>query len=214
MNAVEVRGVSVRYSRDVEAIRNVSFSLAAGSFLGVIGPNGGGKTTLLKAILSLVPLESGTIEVNVKPVSYVPQYATMSHEFPITVEEVVASALEAGSLRAFRKTRKREATPFLEEVGLAHLSRRLVGELSGGEFQRMLIARSLAARPALLLLDEPTANVDASSRKEVKKLLERLHERGMTIILVTHAIHGIRALVDRVVSIDGTLTEVVGNGNL
>jgi len=214
MNALEISRLSVRYSGNVDALHDANLIVEDGAFYGIVGPNGGGKSTLLKAVLSLVPWE-GKILVFGKPwkghserVGYVPQYGTMSRSFPITVKEVVATGFHDGKLHPLSKSRADDAMPFLEEVGIERLSGRMVDELSGGEFQRLLIARALAVQPRMMLLDEPTASVDPSSRESIKSLLAHLHDGGMTIVMVTHDVHGIQHLVDHVAYVDGTVKEV------
>ncbi|HOO28865.1 MAG TPA: ABC transporter ATP-binding protein, partial [Lachnospiraceae bacterium] len=183
------------YYGDTAAITNICLTVEKGEFLGIIGPNGGGKSTLLKAILGLVPVTAGNILVYGQAVKksriavgYVPQFATMDRRFPISVLEVVLTGrLKAGlSLFAKYSGEDREvAYTQLKRVGIEHLAKRQISELSGGEFQKLLIARALMVHPALLLLDEPTASVDVKSREQIYHLLKELNDE-MTIVLVTH----------------------------
>lgn len=188
--AVVVKNLTVRYG-EIEAIKDVFLDVEVGEYLGIIGPNGGGKTTLIKAILGLIKPTSGSITVNggVKfGIGYVPQFAVMDKNFPITLMEVVMTGkLNKNFLPFFNynKTDRKKALKIIEQVGLKGFENRQVSELSGGEFQKMLIARALISKPKLLLLDEPTASVDSVSRENIFSLLSELN-KNMTIILVTH----------------------------
>lgn len=215
--AVAIRSLSVRYE-NTSALTDISFSVADGDYLGIIGPNGGGKTTLLKSILGLIPVEVGHIEVYghepgtaKKLIGYVPQITMLNHRFPITVRQVVLTGkLPEGLPLLHRYTiedRKR-ADELLHQVGIAHLADRQIGQLSGGEFQRMLIARALAVEPKLLLLDEPTASVDPRSRTQIFELLQELNRR-MTIILVTHDLMAVSSYVTSMACIN---TQLVYHG--
>jgi zinc transport system ATP-binding protein len=192
--AFEVRNLSVEYS-GAPALSGVSFAVPEHEFLCIIGPNGGGKSTLIKAALGLIPHYSGSIRLFGKPASqskgsagYVPQSSSVDRLFPITVEEVVLSGIPGPSMRPFRKfgaDEKKRADYTLSRVGIRHCAKRRIRELSGGEFQRMLIARALVSDPDILFLDEPTASVDARSRSQIFSLLGELRA-SKTIILVTH----------------------------
>jgi zinc transport system ATP-binding protein len=192
--AVTIDNLSVFYGQ-TSAIADVCLKIQDGDYLGIIGPNGGGKSTLLKAILGLVPISSGTVQIFGKEsrchgttVGYVPQFATMDKNFPITLIEVVLTGrIKSGLSPFFRFSTKDKAIAYniLDHVGISHLANRQISELSGGEFQKMLIARALATSPKLLLLDEPTASVDAGSQAQIYHLLEELN-KNMTIIIVTH----------------------------
>jgi zinc transport system ATP-binding protein len=201
--AIHIENLSVYYGKTV-AIKNICFDVKEGEFLGIIGPNGGGKSTLLKAILGLIPITTGSIQIfgqktgkNKRSVGYVPQFATMDKHFPISVFEVVLTGRLKPGLSPFMRYSKEDkkiAIRQLERVGISHLIKRQISELSGGEFQRLLIARALTVNPKLLLLDEPTASVDASSRNQIYSLLEELNKE-MTIVLVTHDLLAISSKV-------------------
>ena len=208
-NVIEIKNLSVFYG-DIPAVTGINLTVSEGEYLGIIGPNGGGKSTLLKAVLGLVPKTSGTISVCGKSpaksrglVGYVPQAAQMDKRFPITPYEVVLTGcLKPGLCPFFQYSRRdrERAAEILEKVGIYNLASRHISELSGGEFQKMLIARALTMNPEILLLDEPTASVDASSRNQIYRLLEELNQ-NMTILLVTHdmlaissQVHGLACL--------------------
>ncbi len=211
--ALNIHNLSVYYGQ-TPAIAGICLDVPEGEYLGIIGPNGGGKSTLLKAILGLVPISSGTVQVygekpgNTKtPVGYVPQFAALDKQFPITLLEVVLTGCLKRGLSPFCRftTKDKElAYALLERVGIRNLANRRISDLSGGEFQKMLIARALAVHPKLLLLDEPTASVDAVSRNQIYALLAELN-KDMTIILVTHDLLAISSQVHKLACLNGNL---------
>lgn len=211
--AVLINNLSVYYGQ-TPAITGVYLDVADGEYLGIIGPNGGGKSTLLKAILGLVSISSGTVQVygdgnkkSRKLIGYVPQFTSLDKQFPITLFEVVLSGCLKQGLSPFHRYTAKDkelASELLERVGLESLANRQISELSGGEFQKMLIARALAVNPKLLLLDEPTASVDAVSRDQIYGLLAELN-KSMTIILVTHDLLAISSQVHRLACLNGHL---------
>lgn len=211
--AIQIENLSVYYG-DTPAITNVSFDVNEGEFLGIIGPNGGGKSTLLKAMLGLIPITTGSIQIYGQEqeekrttLGYVPQFATMDRRFPIAAEEVALTGRLKSGLSPFMKYSKADkeiAYEQLKRVGIESLAKRQISELSGGEFQRLLIARALAVNPKLLLLDEPTASVDASSREQIYHLLEELNKE-MTIVLVTHDLLAISSKVGKLACLNGNL---------
>jgi zinc transport system ATP-binding protein len=175
-------------------LEGVSLRVGAEDLVAIIGPNGGGKTTLLRVILGLIQPTRGTVRTWGDPpaqrrnaIGYVPQQARLDPLFPITVERVVAMGrlYRTGPLRRLMRADREAVARALETVGLAHLRGRQAGRLSGGELQRVLIARALCVEPKLMLLDEPTANVDASAADEIYRVLEALN-RTVPIILVSH----------------------------
>ena len=211
--AVKIENLSVYYGL-TPAVTGICLDIDEGEYLGIIGPNGGGKSTLLKALLGLVPVSSGTVSIFGKPpeknraqIGYVPQVASVDKSFPISVLEVVMSGrLKRGLTPFFRFSDEDRAAAqgLLEQVGIEQLGGRQISQLSGGQFQKMLIARALAVSPRLLLLDEPTASVDASSRAQIFSLLSRLNQ-SMTIILVTHDLLAISSQVRRLACLSGQL---------
>jgi len=205
--AIEVNDVGVKYGRQT-VLKDVSFELEKGNFLGIIGPNGGGKTTLLKVLLGLVKPDNGTVKIFGKTVNksgdivgYVPQRMNFDIQFPISVWEVVLMG-RVGSLGLkpfFSKKDKKIASHSLELVDMLEYKDRQFSKLSGGQQQRVLIARALADRPKILLLDEPTASVDEQIRTNIYELLEELNrEEGITIVLVSHDIGVISSHVEKV----------------
>ncbi len=210
--AVDLRGVSAGYGA-ADVIEDVSLQVPPGEFLGIIGPNGGGKSTLLKVILGLLPARCGAVrllgeppQVSRRRAGYVPQYAAFTRDFPIAVRDVVLTGrLGRGGLRlGFSAADREVAWRCLEETEIPHLARRPVGALSGGELQRALIARALAAEPEVLLLDEPTANIDPGVERNLFALLADLNRR-MTILVVSHDLGFISGQVRRVACLNRTL---------
>ncbi len=211
--AILTENLTVYYG-NTPAITDVCLNVADGEYLGVIGPNGGGKSTLLKTILGLVQPSSGSVAVyNRAPgnsggvIGYVPQFASMDRHFPISVLDVVLTGFLKNGLSPFHRytgENKIKAKEILGTVGMASLAGRQISELSGGEFQRMLIARALAVNPKLLLLDEPTASVDAASRVHIYSLLAELN-KSMTIVLVTHDLLAVSSQVSRLACLNGRL---------
>jgi len=175
---------------------HINLTLDEGGFLGLIGPNGGGKTTLMKLILGLMQPDSGKVEVFGKSplkargsIGYVPQYARFDFDFPIRVLDVTLMGRlgPSGYFHLYSKRDKEIALHALEQVGMTNYSEQQIGKLSGGQLQRVLIARALTAEPNLLLLDEPTASLDTQIGQSFYQLLEQL-SMTMTIVLVSHDI--------------------------
>jgi ABC-type Mn2+/Zn2+ transport system ATPase subunit len=182
-----------------------------GLFVGMIGPSGAGKTTVLKAMLGLVPRVSGEVRVagrEVRPgkppvgIGYVPH---VDWSFPVTVESVVLMGKVGGIKQTPWATRheKRQVHAVLERLGIGQLAGRHIRDLSGGQQQRTFLARALVGNPEVLFLDEPTASVDIKTRDEILHLLVELNQRGMTIMMTTHELNTIAAHLPWVVCING-----------
>lgn len=211
--ALSIKNLSVYYGQ-TPAIADVCLDVTDGEYLGILGPNGGGKSTLLKALLGLVPISSGSVQIyghqlreKSTLIGYVPQFTSLDKRFPITLGEVVLSGRIKRGLRPFFRYTQYDrhlAQELIQKVGLEGLENRQISELSGGEFQRMLIARALAVDPKLLLLDEPTASVDVASRDQIYTLLAELN-KNMTIILVTHDLLAVSSYVTRLACLNGHL---------
>ena len=189
---VTVEKVSFSYDH-VSVLENVSFTVYDGEFTVMVGPNGGGKTTLLKLILGLLKPSEGTVRLLGRPpektrarVGYMPQYQRFDLQFPVTVTDVVLMGrIRRGSFGMYTKTDREHAMRSLDEAGMAGYENRSFSALSGGQRQRVLLARALVSEPDLLFLDEPTANVDMEAETRLLGILETLNSR-MTILLVTH----------------------------
>lgn len=210
--AVELRGVSFAYER-TPVLLDVDLTVERGEFLGIIGPNGGGKTTLLKLLLALLEPDAGRLRVLGGPaadargrVGYVPQRASFAADLPVKVADVVLMGRLGPGLRISRWTEadRSAAREAMDQVGLSELADRPAGRLSGGQVQRMLIARALAMEPELLLLDEPTSGVDVRMGDSLYALLrERAGE--VTIVLVSHDVGVISREVDTVACLNRRL---------
>ena len=200
--AVRLEHVSFEYAHGTPVLRDVELEVAAGEFLAIAGPNGGGKTTLLRLILGLEQPTSGRIEVSVERRGYLPQRAQISIDAPLTVRELVAAGRVARSRLLGPSTRgDREAVrEAIERVGLTAQADRRLTTLSGGQQQRAFIAKALAGEPELLALDEPTTGVDVEAQEAIAALLQRLGaELGMTILYVSHEFGAVEHFVERLV---------------
>ena len=201
--------LTLGYDRSPHILERVSFEIRPGDFIGISGPNGGGKTTLVRALLGLIPLRSGRISYPLgrRPVmGYMPQQNGIDRKFPISVEEVADSGLE-GRHFASRRERKAEVGKALEAVGLSDLAHSPIGTLSGGQLQRALLARAIVSRPELLVLDEPDSYVDAVFRERLYALLPHFPETG-AILLVTHDEEALKAFSGRRFVIDRSFREL------
>ena len=192
---INVENLTFEYT-DPAVLKNVNFKLYKGDFLGIIGANGAGKSTLIKLILGLLTPDSGKIELFGadftkvrKKIGYVSQKAnSFNVDFPATVKEVVRANLfsEKGLFKPYTKKDDEKVLSALELVGMAKYKDKLIGSLSGGEQQRVFIARALVREPELLLLDEPTVGIDAGSVRDIMEILKKLNRNGMTIIMTNH----------------------------
>ena len=190
---VEMKALDFSYSGEL-VLEGVDLAVHPGDFIAMIGPNGGGKTTLLKLILGLLKPSRGSIRVNGGSarkgsaiIGYVPQDVHINRNFPITALDVVLMGKLNPKKRWTRNSQanRREAEAALDRMQMGKFSGKKIGELSGGQRQRVFIARALVTRPRLLLLDEPTANIDTRGQAEFFKMLEDLN-RDITIVVVSH----------------------------
>jgi len=199
-------------------LRDVNIDIYEREVVSIVGPNGGGKTTLLRLILGLLKPESGTISVDgrspasaSKIIGYVPQRARHDNSFPITVYEAVLSG-RVRPLGFYSKKDRVKAAQSLDEVGLSDLIKEPFSNLSGGQVQRVLIARALTTDARILMLDEPTSNIDSTAGSTLNSLLKKLNET-MTILLVTHDTAFVASITDRVLCINKTLVEHPADDN-
>jgi zinc transport system ATP-binding protein len=199
---IELDGVWAAYNGH-SVLEEINLAVNQSDFIGLIGPNGGGKTTLLKVILGLLTPTRGEVRVLGKKVAegrchigYVPQLVQFDHQFPIRAWEVVGMGL-LGCRKPFRplSSAERETIHYaLEQVDMADLSKRAIGELSVGQRQRVYIARALATNPQILLLDEPTASVDPQVANNIYELLREIN-RTVTILMVSHDMNAVSSYV-------------------
>lgn len=205
---LSLRGVSVAYD-GYAAVEGVDLDIYDDDFIGIIGPNGGGKTTLVKAIMGAVPY-TGTITVDdtlrcgdhIK-IGYMPQVSQFDTRFPISIEEVVLSGLqsEKGFFGRYCREDKERAHALLKQMGISDLADRAIGEVSGGELQRALLCRAIIAEPRLLILDEPTNFVDNRFEHEFYRMVKQLSE-DMAIVMVSHDLGTISSVVCSIVCVN------------
>ncbi len=209
---VRIEDVWVHYD-GVPALAGVNLYINKNEFLGIIGPNGGGKTTLLKVILGLVRPSQGKVSIlgstpkrGRKFVGYVSQHSLFDRDFPISVWDVVLMGRlsQVGLFKRYSEEDCRVALQSLETVGIAGIRDRQIGRLSGGQQQRVFIARALVSEPKILLLDEPMASVDTPMQTGFYELLERL-KREMAIVLVSHDISAVSIYVDKIACLNRSL---------
>lgn len=184
----------------------MNLEIEPGTFLGLLGPNGTGKTTLFRGILGLIKPMAGRVERHQTRFGYVPQREHLDPLFPVTVEEVVHMGAY-GRLSGWRRLSREDregAQVCLERVGLADQRRKRFASLSGGQRQRALIARALLTRPELLLLDEPTSGVDRPAARRILDLLRELHTgEGLSVLLVSHQLDLVREATEEVLWVSG-----------
>ena len=206
MNKPAVLWKCVRFGFDEQAIlRPSSFAIAKGTTVGIMGPNGGGKTTLLKLLMGFLEPQEGTIEIDGKApldarslIGYVPQVLRSDRDFPITLEEIVAmGALAQPEKAAFVEM-------WMERLGIIAMRHKPFGSLSGGIAQRALVARALVSDPEILLLDEPMANIDPPSANAILQIIESL-KTVKTTLLVTHDLKTIIERVDQILCVQGEI---------
>ncbi len=211
--AVQLSGVTCSYSH-APVLEDISLQIQPGQFVGLVGPSGSGKTTLLKAILGQIMPQRGSVSVFGQAVrgrppaglAYVPQLETVDWNFPVTVEQVVLMGCAVrGWLPWPSRDERRRMHETLERLGMADLAQRHIRELSGGQQQRVFLARALITEPQLVLLDEPTSNVDLKTRDDILHLLGHLNSEGMTIIMTTHELNAVAAHLPWVVCINRRL---------
>ncbi len=200
---IEIKNLYAGYNGEM-VLRDINLSVNHDDFIGLIGPNGGGKTTLLKIILGLLPPKKGSVKVmggtphqGRHHIGYVPQFAVFDTAFPISVRDVVRMG-RLGPKRLLKPYSDRDDAVVMERlawVDMVEYKDRALGELSGGQRQRVYIARALANEPALLLLDEPTVSVDMETSAHIYELLHEINQHGVTILLISHDLNVISTYV-------------------
>lgn len=213
MSIVSIKNLSFSYDKQI-VLENIDLNIEDKDFLAIIGPNGGGKSTLLKLILGMNKIQQGVIKVlneipskNLSKIGYVPQNTNINTDFPIKVIEVVLMG-HVGGKRPFIGYGKEEiscAMGALAQVGMQDFAHKKIGSLSGGQRQRVMIARALCAHPKVLLLDEPTASIDVEGQKKIYDLLKELN-KTITVVVVSHDISVILGYAKKVAHINKTLT--------
>ena len=205
MSVIDIKNLSFAYDK-INILEDINLSVDKKDFLAIIGPNGGGKSTLLKLILGLNETGNGTVSIDSGEVGYVPQNTNINVNFPIKVIEVVMMG-HVGHKKPLFGYRKEEvacAMGALAQVGMEEFANKKIGSLSGGQRQRVMIARALCSHPNILLLDEPTASIDVSGQKQIYDLLKELN-KTITIVVVSHDISVILGYANKVAHINKTL---------
>jgi zinc transport system ATP-binding protein len=214
---VDIAGVSFNYG-NTPALKQVSIQIQRGTTVGLIGPNGGGKTTLVKLLIGLLVPSSGSIVIDGMPpmkavrrgdvIGYLPQNPARPDRFPLSVRQTVRLGLagKTGICRSYSKPDLEFTEFLLETMEVADLADRPIGQLSGGQLQRVFIARALAPRPQILLLDEPTTGVDRKNQQRfIEFLLALKKELALTVIMVSHDLRAVSAISDRIACLNLTL---------
>lgn len=208
---IELDSVVMQWDNHV-ALQNVSISINEGDFVAITGPNGGGKTTLLRLILRLIKPTQGKViyrsggkEIDTLEIGYLPQKNQIDSRFPITVEEVVALGLMSQKWLS-KQERRDKVAQTIELMGLEEHASRLIGELSGGQLQRTLLGRAIVSNPRVLVLDEPLSYVDKQFEGRLYEIISNLAQHT-TIILVSHEMTRIATMANRHIIIDRTLHE-------
>ena len=197
---------NVQFTVDSQTIlKDVNFEINQGEFVALVGSNGAGKSTIIKALLGLKNMSHGTIHISDQArIGYLSQYLTFQHRsFPASVKEVIESGLVGE--RISDKEKSSRLNELLSQFELVSYKHQKIGVLSGGQLQRVLICRMLISNPNLLILDEPTSSLDPSMRERFYELLQSKHKQGMTILLVTHDVASIGEKVDRIIYLDQTI---------
>lgn len=202
--AVSVNGVDAGYENEV-VLKDVNFKVEENDFYGIIGPNGGGKTTLLKVILGLLDPFNGDVRIYGEPpskstsyIGYVPQYAEFDEDYPISVFDVALMGRrnKKGLIPRYSDEDRDKVREALDSVGMLEMKDKNISKLSGGQKQRVFIARALSSEPKILLLDEPTASIDQKIKESIYELLNKLNQ-DLTILFVTHDVGAISEYVNK-----------------
>ena len=220
MKAVKLTDVYVSYENRY-VLKDVDLEVEDKTFLGIIGPNGGGKTTLLKVISGLIKPDKGIKEIygkkcnNSKMVGYVPQTTSFDHDFPVSVMDVILMGRLNNRIQPFHNYSNEDfdkAYSIMKKLEITDVKNRQIGQLSGGQLQKVLIARALVSDPNILLLDEPTSSIDASSTSVIYSLLNDLNKE-ITIIVVTHNLAAVSSYFDSIACLNKKLY-YHGNGEI
>jgi zinc transport system ATP-binding protein len=213
MNVIEINNLSFAYEKE-KVLENINLTIEERDFLAIIGPNGGGKSTLLKLILGLNTTKQGNIKVldhlpkeSLRQIGYVPQNTNVNTDFPIKVIEVVLMGHVNGKRPLFGYGEDETACAMgaLTQVGMQQYAQNKIGSLSGGQRQRVMIARALCAHPQILILDEPTSSIDIKGQRDIYNLLKALNQ-NITVIVVSHDISVILEYANKAAYVNKTLS--------
>ena len=202
---IEVRNLSAGYDGR-KILRDINLTIYERDFLGIIGPNGGGKTTLIKCILGLLKPISGEIKYSISTMGYLPQYNSIDRKFPISVEEVILSGLSSKKSLTSRFTtaHHEKVQAVIARMGLEGLAHRAIGQLSGGQLQRALLGRAIVSDPSIVILDEPSTYIDKRFEARLYELLAEIN-KDCAIILVSHDIGTVLQQVKSIACVNETL---------
>lgn len=207
MYDIVINNLSVNYDL-VNALKDINLKIKNKDFLAIIGPNGGGKTTLIKVLLDLLKPNKGSVtKKDNTPIGYVPQFTSFDREFPINVFDTILTGRLPKQIKLFHRYSredKKSVEVIIEQLGLMELKKRQIGQLSGGQLQKVLLARALVVNPKILVLDEPTTSLDFETKMEIYEILKQLN-KDKTIIVVTHDIEEISPYIDSIAYINKTL---------
>lgn len=202
---IEVQNLSVSFNGH-SILQNISFDVAKQEIVAIIGPNGSGKTTIIRALLGLLPISGGHFKVNSPSLGYVPQRLDFDRSFPLTVKELFLTRLEESNFWLSAGVAGEKIVEYLKQAGAQNLIDKNLGALSGGEWQRVLIAFALIDKPEILFLDEPLAGVDVAGEETIQDMLERLHEKfKLTILLVSHDLEVVFKHASKVICVNKNL---------
>lgn len=207
MSCIEVKNLTLSYGSE-PVIKDLSFSVDHGEYICIVGENGSGKSTLVKALLKLIAPISGSIEYSckkcMKGIGYLPQQSSVQHDFPASVVEVVRSGFAGKGLFDLKGKNKRKAHDIMHSLKIEHLSGKCFRELSGGQQQKVLLARALCATESVLLLDEPVTGLDPVSTSEMYSIISKLNADGMTVIMISHDVLGSVERADKILHISNS----------
>jgi zinc transport system ATP-binding protein len=210
---IEIVNASFSYG-DEPVLQDVTLTVNEGDFVGIIGPNGGGKTTLLRLALGVIKPAAGTVRLMSGPpektrirAGYIPQETSSNKWFPISVIDVTLMGLlsRRPMFHHYTKADREKASGILDELKLSPLKNRSIGDLSGGQRQKVLLARALVSEPAILFLDEPTASIDTLGQDEIYEYLLRINKKGTTVVLVTHNVGAVSTYIRSVACVNRQL---------
>jgi zinc transport system ATP-binding protein len=208
--AVEIKNVSLKFD-NLSVLHDINLSIEENDFVAIIGPNGGGKSTLLKIILGLLTPDAGEVKVyGKKPndardlIGYLPQNVSFDPQFPINVFDTVLSGRYRGLFKGYLKKDKKAVLDALKDVGLLELKDRQISKLSGGQMQRVFIARAIVRHPKLLILDEPMSSIDPEMQNSFYALLSKLKNK-MALILVSHDVGAVSSQVNKIACLNRKL---------
>jgi zinc transport system ATP-binding protein len=210
MKAVELNNVSMKYNEQC-VLQNINFSIEEKDFMAIIGPNGGGKSTLLKIILGILTPNNGEVKVFGREpkhardlTGYLPQNLSFDRDFPINVYETVLTGRYHGLFKGYNKNDKEAVLCALKNVEMKDLIDRQISKLSGGQMQRVFIARAIVREPKLLLMDEPMASIDPEMQRSFYELMSQLKNK-MAIVLVSHDVGAVSTHVDKIACLNREL---------